>query len=107
LINQEGVVLDDFIVEGNTLSIEPTNPNFVGVYPNPSSGKFSIVWNPTGKPVTVEIYDVTARKIREITSQKEDRNQLKVDLSAETNGIYFIKVALENTHIYKKIIISK
>ena len=106
-INQEGVVLDDFIVEGNTLSIEPTNPNFVGIYPNPSSGKFSIVWNPNGKPVTVEIYDVTARKIREITSQKEDRNQLKVDLSAETNGIYFIKVALENTHIYKKIIISK
>lgn len=106
-VNQEGVVLDDFIIVGNIMSIEPDNPQFVGIYPNPSSGDFSVVWNPNGELVKIEIYDVTARKIKEITSKKEDRNRLKIDLSNETNGVYFVKATLESANVYKKIILSK
>lgn len=104
-VTEEGVVLDDVIVEGNTLSIEPNNPNFVGVVPNPSSGVFLVSWNPIGKPVSVSVFDVNARRIVKERNIDKGKNQIQMDVSSQNQGVYFIKVSFENKNVFKKIII--
>jgi plastocyanin len=78
---------------------------FVFIYPNPSDGKFqfTIEGEQIAKNCKVEIYNVQGERIyqSEITNTKSD-----IDLSNQTNGIYFMKIYNEQTVLTKKIVID-
>lgn len=69
-----------------------SNPDFeqdqsISVYPNPTKGKVNVSGDFTLQ--SVQLYDVQGRLLQ---TQLADDNQTIVDISAHSNGVYFIKV---------------
>lgn len=64
----------------------------VKVYPNPTSGLFSVELN-NNSAKTIEVTDVTGRVIMTNTSNNEVVN---VNINGLANGIYYVKIQSEN-----------
>jgi hypothetical protein len=94
---------------------EFTNEENISVFPNPSNGIFTLKWDmgqmtsDVEKNCVVEIYNVLGEEIFEqkIISQKGQAQKTEIDLSNESNGIYFVTVKNENKSFTQKIIIQK
>jgi hypothetical protein len=69
-----------------------TTLNGVKVYPNPTSGLFTVELNTTSIK-TVQVIDLTGRVVMSNTSSSEKVN---VNISALANGIYYVKIQSEN-----------
>lgn len=69
----------------------------VSVYPNPNNGIFEISFAGVVNAVTVEVTDVQGRIV--YTSPQTDvsaGDKKQVDLSAQTNGIYFVRIKCDS-----------
>jgi hypothetical protein len=75
----------------------------VSVYPNPSNGQFqfTVDGSHVAKNCKMEIYNVLGERIYkfDITNTKSD-----IDLSNQTNGIYFVKIYTGQTILTKRIV---
>ncbi|RTY96005.1 T9SS type A sorting domain-containing protein [Flavobacterium sp. GT3R68] len=100
--NQLGVVVDDFIIDG-TLANEQFELNNIAIYPNPSKGIFNIAMG-TITPKTIEVFDLTGKIIFSRTDFQDNASDIKIDLSAVSSGIYFVKIASENQSVARRII---
>ncbi|GGZ62740.1 DUF7619 domain-containing protein [Mesonia mobilis] len=82
-------------------NLSVASPDFlaeVNLYPNPTSGVVSIQNNSALQIENVEVYSITGQKVLTSTS-------VKIDLSALSSGIYFVKlIAAEGTSITKKVV---
>jgi plastocyanin len=94
------------IVQNSTTGIAENQSQInLSVYPNPSNGQFqfAIDGSQVAKNCKVEIYNVQGERIYQsaITNTKTD-----IDLSNQTNGIYFVKIYNGQTILTKKIVIQ-
>jgi alpha-tubulin suppressor-like RCC1 family protein/ATP-dependent protease HslVU (ClpYQ) peptidase subunit len=81
---------------------ENVKENFISVYPNPSNGIFQLrLDNLNSDKIMLEVYNACGEKVY-LTSNIA--SQMKVDLSAQPKGIYFIKM-YDGTNVYNKKII--
>ena len=73
------------------------------IYPNPSTGQFILNNTSTNSNYEIEIYDVLGKHIlnQNIIGEKQ-----LIDLSNQTNGVYFIKMKFDSSTITKRIIIQ-
>lgn len=99
---QEGVILDDFVIEG-TLNTQEFPLDDFQIYPNPSSGIFTIMAN-TGEDMQYNLFDVTGKEIQKGIPLKGTNLKHPVDLSAFQSGVYFIQVYTSGQSVTKKII---
>jgi len=74
---------------------EITNNNNFTIYPNPSSGSFTIQTNNASifQNSEIKVYDLPGRLIY---SKKLNNNKTEIDLSNQSKGIYFVKLLNEN-----------
>lgn len=102
-----GGVTDMFVfkLDGITGIEEYGFGNGISVYPNPSTGvvNISIIQPESLKIKELLIYNILGESI---LSQKNLPSLYQIDLSEETNGIYFIKLSTEKGTASKKIIIT-
>ena len=68
----------------------------VNIVPNPTEGQFKILTN--FNFAKAEIYDFSGKKVKEITEPN-------VDLSELASGVYFVKIAVENKVILKRVVL--
>ena len=101
-VNQAGVYIDNFVIEG-TLSTSDFNSNTVMVYPNPSKGIFNISLG-NKIPEKVEVYDVTGKLVLLNDKLNVSNFETSIDLSAASQGIYFVKVSAEGKNVVKRIV---
>lgn len=74
----------------------------VNIYPNPSSGIFTIEINTKGKEETeIEVYSVTGQLIK---TQIENSDKFQIDISEMNKGMYLLKVQNKNSITSKRII---
>ncbi|PJE40005.1 MAG: hypothetical protein CUR32_10605 [Flavobacterium sp.] len=78
--------------EAETIFQALSNPDFeqdqsISVYPNPTKDKVNVSGDFTLQ--TVQLYDVQGRLLQ---TQLANDNQTIIDISAHSNGVYFIKV---------------
>ncbi|WP_394759220.1 T9SS type A sorting domain-containing protein, partial [Flavobacterium sp.] len=101
-VNQLGVVADNFVIEG-TLSNEDFELKNIAIYPNPSTGLFTVS---TGNKAIdkVEVYDVTGKIVLSVNNFSGVNSQSILDMRNVSNGIYFVKISSENQNIVKRII---
>lgn len=103
--NQEGVLIDNFVVQG-TLS-NPSNQidGFV-IYPNPSNGKINISL-PTSDKVAVELFDLRGRSIYQNNFESQGALFTKeLNFSTTQAGVYILNVKTEGKQVSKRIIIE-
>lgn len=74
------------------------------IFPNPSTGSFTIELN-NAMPATVEIYNLLGSRIKQIVIP-ENTNQYKLDLSGYSKGIYMLNILSENTKFSQKIVLE-
>jgi len=101
-VNQLGVNIDDFVING-TLSTENFELNNVTVYPNPSNGIFNIALGNI-QPSAIAVYDVTGKIIWSKAALQNTTTETSIDLSNAQTGIYFVKITADNQSIVKRII---
>jgi len=73
---------------------------YMSIYPNPSSGKFTII-NSYQSTCSIAIYDVLGNCIIDKTPLQN--NEHHIDLNSQPKGIYFVEIMSENQKTVKKI----
>ena len=101
-VNQQGVVIDDFVIEG-TLANQQFEMSNIAIYPNPSKGIFNVSMG-TIIPKTVDVYDLTGKIVYSKSEFQNNPSQFLLDLSSISSGIYFVKISSDNQSITKRII---
>jgi hypothetical protein len=100
---------DAFVLKlGNIATRINEKNNFLttemSIYPNPSSGKFSLCLNSElGNDATITIYDVVGKVVAERKLQSGIR---LLDLNMEIKGMYFVTVESEGKQMIKKLIVE-
>ncbi|MCI2229264.1 T9SS type A sorting domain-containing protein [Polaribacter sp. MSW13] len=102
--SEEGVIIDDFGIEGTVLSVSNNElqDNFL-VYPNPSSGIFNLSWASTGKAEVI-VYNYLGKAV--LTNKNIEENTHSLDLSLMSKGLYFIKVNVDGKQAVRKVILE-
>ena len=102
-------------VEG-IINIEETrkakNVTFLNLYPNPFHGSISLLLNvPQNQEVTVKIYNLSGRLVRQIFKGKTNTATLGLTWNGRNDvgtpvapGIYLVRIENENTGIFEKIV---
>ncbi len=74
--------------------------NGLSIYPNPNNGEFTIELV-NGQNKTVEVMDVTGRKL---LSQNSSSDQFNVNINNFANGVYYVKVSTNDAVEVLKIV---
>ena len=89
-------------VQNCTTGIEQSaSASEVAVYPNPNNGNFIVIT--TANPQSILVTDVLGNELMSITPNSLSTN---VSLSAQPNGVYFIKVMANGKQTVKRITIT-
>ncbi|MGX7667737.1 VPS10 domain-containing protein [Flavobacterium pedocola] len=101
-VAQQGVVIDDFVIEG-TLSNEVFDISNVAVYPNPSSGIFNVALGDF-IPEAITVYDLSGKIILTDERVTISNSSYLLNLTNVATGIYFVKIASDDKSVVKRII---
>lgn len=103
---EEGVMLDNFVIEG-TLGSEDFNDSNFAIYPNPSNNFFNIKMKNAYK-IGLNLYDVTGKLVLKQQDVKTINNTHVLDLSNYSSGIYFLNIISkdDNAQVTKKLILN-
>ena len=86
-----------------TTSIEEANKNVFSVFPNPTSGKFSISGDDLANS-KISIFDLLGNAI--IMEIKNVNNIFEVDFNKEARGVYIIRVEKNGKEFNNKIVVA-
>jgi hypothetical protein len=102
-IQANGVVLLQFYIPEITLSLQEKSKatNNQILFPNPTTGKFTIKINKNYKELKVYIYNNNGCLIF------SSINQTEIDISDMPNSVYYVKTSIDNRTFIKKIIKTK
>lgn len=104
-VNQQGVFVDNFVIQG-VLSRPENQFSQFAVYPNPSKGIFNIELS-TNEKVGVQLYDMRGRSVYQKTFDAEGTTFNKqIDLSSLSSGVYILNVESAGKKEGKRIIIE-
>ena len=101
-VNRPGVNIDDFVING-TLSGQNFEVQNIILYPNPSKGIFNLATG-TNDITVIEVYDVTGKIVWSKKDFEVSNSEIQLDLSAVSQGVYFVKISANNQSIVKRII---
>jgi hypothetical protein len=102
-VTKEGAVIDNFVITGTLSSRSAGIDNLLQVYPNPSTGLFTLVW--TGEQqFDYIVYDLSGKEI--IRTNRVDHARHKLDLSRAAKGMYFLKIITKEGTTTKKLIVQ-
>ncbi len=98
-LNNCGSVQTINITSNCGLGNEEFTANKVVLYPNPTSSIININGSETIK--SIELYDSLSRVL---VSKIVESNEISLDLSNYSNGIYFVKISTENSDRIEKVV---
>ena len=107
------IYIDDVNISGalgvQNNAIDETS---VSLYPNPSSQSTTLSYHLNAKANTkIEMIDVLGKKIMEVINANQTEGDYTIQLSKQDlhlfNGIYFVKLSVDNNTITKKLIITE
>ncbi|MHA7058530.1 T9SS type A sorting domain-containing protein [Aquimarina sp. M1] len=103
-VNNEGVVIDDVLIEGNLLSIgEFENRPGFSLFPNPSRDVFNIEWK-NATSVSYRVTDISGKLISAKNDLNSSENSAQINLSNYAKGMYFLSVTLDGVDQTMKLI---
>jgi len=97
------LTVQDSEADGTSTSLDELAKQGISVFPNPSSGRFSIQFKEVTNEVVINIYDLTGKAVY---SNAAKADYFDVDISDQSNGIYFLRMEFDNRIINSKIILK-
>ena len=91
-----------------TVYQSPFNPNAIAnpypveafnIYPNPGTGLFYL--DAPIKPTEIVVYTIDGKLVE---ANVNTANPISMDISLQKAGVYFVKLKINDTYIYKKIV---
>ncbi|MDG2193695.1 MAG: T9SS type A sorting domain-containing protein [Polaribacter sp.] len=104
-VNEEGVLIDDLVIDGVLPVDEFSSIKGLAIYPNPSASIFNINWQ-HGSTFSVSVYDVTGKLILERKNTSYLSNHFELDMKNYVRGLYFAKITVDGNQVTKKIILK-
>ena len=105
-VNEEGIIIDDLVIEGTVLSTNDFESKPVTVYPNPSKNVFNISLDNVSK-FDLILHDMTGKVLFNEVNINNVNNNFTLDLNNFSNGIYLLKVVTKDRIHTKKLILKK
>lgn len=102
IIDANKTVNTSLTAESNSI-IDMKN-NGISIYPNPAKGIFHVNFDKAQVNTIITINDVTGKEV--MTKVAENTTSIKIDLTNNAKGIYFINFMYEGETINSKIIIE-
>jgi hypothetical protein len=103
--NQEGVIIDDLVIEGSTLATQDFDKTDIAIYPNPSKNIFNLKTK-TLSNFDFNVTDITGKIIIKTKNIDVNRNLYQLDMSVFTPGIYFLNITSNGGKLSKKLILN-
>ena len=104
------IIFDDTTVDSATFATGIDNltgsENQLSVYPNPTSGRFSLIMNlERGTELTINLYSVYGELLfKKVASSISGEHRQQIDLSIYARGIYYVQVIADNNIAMSKVI---
>lgn len=105
LTNEEGVLIDDLVIDGVLPVDEFSSIKGLAIYPNPSASIFTIDWQ-HGSTFSISVYDVTGKLILEQKNTSYLSNHFELNMKNYVRGLYFAKITVDGNQVTKKIILK-
>jgi hypothetical protein len=103
-VNEEGAVIDDFIVEGFALNSENYVSLDIAIYPNPTTGLFTINTNGQFELKKIKIFSLESKLVYE--AEVINNSMYEVDFTPP-KGIYFVELSNSTQRkIIRKLIVE-
>jgi hypothetical protein len=103
-VNQEGVVIDDFFVDGTALNTGSFELSQLAVYPNPSKDVFYIqVQN--NKPYDLQVTDITGKRLF-VNKNINPSTTYPLQMQGYSSGIYFLQIKVDDQQTTRKLILN-
>ncbi|NJM78922.1 MAG: T9SS type A sorting domain-containing protein [Flavobacterium sp.] len=102
-VNSTGAIIDNFLISGTTLSNQNFELNNVSIYPNPSTGIYTLSLGNV-EPISITVYDISGKVILSKKDLIVSNNKTTIDLTEASKGIYFITINSVNGIISKRIV---
>lgn len=106
------VYIDNINISGAVGVEENLNSFALNVYPNPSNQMSTISYRLTEKSaVKLEVYDVLGKKVADLANANQSEGAYSVEVSKADNnlknGIYFIRLSVNNAVTTTKLVITE
>ncbi len=102
-VNEEGVVIDNLVINGVLSTDSFSTLNNIAIYPNPSESIFNINWN-TSEALNIRVFDITGKQV--FTKKNITDNSYQLDLDGYAQGIYLLNMNMNGKTATKKIILK-
>lgn len=77
------------------------------IYPNPSKNQFTLNFHSLKpEPFEITIYNAIGESVYRL-SGKDLKEEYNIDLSNQVSGMYYVKIAVSNTILTKKVVLMK
>lgn len=86
------------------LSVSDEAKRHFNLYPNPAEDKINIVFDQIGGFKDLQLFDINGKKIK--TSNYRDSLSIEIRTDQLSNGVYFLKILIDNNWFVEKILIS-
>jgi hypothetical protein len=80
----------------------PESENAITIYPNPASDHAELISSLPGD-MNIDIFNAEGQRVESIVSVPKS---VKIDLTVYSPGVYFLRIAQNNTYRFKKLVIS-
>ena len=102
------IVSNVITIESPTSNVDLSLEKYIRLLPNPTSGTIFVQLElPQTSEVQVRIYDITGKEIMTSPQQNISNNQLEFNLEQFVNGVYIVKVRVNNSVLAKRIVLQK
>lgn len=88
------------------VGIEELSADQIGLYPNPSTGQFTIEMDVINEAAVINVYDMAGALVKTLNTTKGTQT-VKVDLGNITTGVYFVSITSATKTVAKKVMIEK
>lgn len=104
-VTNEGVVIDDLTVGEATLATEEVQLQGLSIYPNPSTGIFTISAPQQEGLLTIKVYDMLGKVVlnnKAVTAS----TTTQIDMSSFASGLYLLELNTNKERITQKLILN-
>lgn len=100
------IYIDDININGTVGldELEAENMN-LSVYPNPSKGNTTLMFDlKKAEHLSIKLFDMHGREVQSIAYRKFEAGNHSIEIKANADGVYVLKMCKENTVISRKVL---